>query len=98
MLHELSQDLTPVVSGHIVMKLFPQPLNLVDPRVVSAPQRAKQRGAYSLTTSLAGCTAAEKKELEASDAMEAKAKTYCSVTQGYELGSKAYMGCKEHYL
>jgi hypothetical protein len=55
-------------------------------------------GIIAILTSLVACTAAEEKELEASDAMEAKARTYCNVTQGYEIGQKTYMGCKEHYM
>lgn len=55
-------------------------------------------GIVAILIGLAACTAAEKKELEASDAMEAKARNYCNVTKGYLIGDKTYMGCKEHYM
>jgi len=55
-------------------------------------------GTILMLVSLAACTAAEEKELETSDAMEAKARAYCDVKQGYEIGGKAYMQCHQHYM
>jgi len=55
-------------------------------------------GIILMLIGLAACTAAEKKELEASDAMEAKARSYCNVAKGYEIGGKSYMQCNEHYM
>jgi len=59
-------------------------------------------GITTLLIGLAGCTAAEEKAFESSmstsDAMEAKARAYCNVSQGYEIGGKSYMQCTEHYM
>jgi hypothetical protein len=43
-------------------------------------------------------TAAEWKQLEASDAMEIRAHIYRNVTQGLEIGPKIYMECKKHFM
>lgn len=44
------------------------------------------------------CTTAERKEMEASDAMEAKANYYCSVVKGYDVDPKRLVQWKEHYM
>lgn len=55
-------------------------------------------GAIVISAGLAACTAAEMKEMEASDAMEAKANNYCSVVKGYGMDPKTLAECKEHYI
>ena len=52
----------------------------------------------AIAVTLAGCTQAEMKELEESDAMEAKAQSYCADTMGYALDPKTLVQCKEHYI
>lgn len=47
---------------------------------------------------LAACTKSEMKELEESDAMEAKAQSYCADTMGLALDPKSLVACKEHYI
>ena len=47
---------------------------------------------------LAACSKAEMKELEESDAMEAKAQSYCADTMGLALDPKSLVACKEHYI
>ncbi len=48
-------------------------------------------------TTLAASTKAGMKELEESDAMEAKAQSYCADTMGLALDPKTLMACKQHY-
>lgn len=38
------------------------------------------------------------KEMDASDAMEAKANYYCGVVKGYDMDPKPLVQCKEHYM
>lgn len=47
---------------------------------------------------LAACTKSEMKELEESDAMEAKAQSYCADTMGLAQDPKSLVACKEHYI
>jgi len=43
-------------------------------------------------------TAAEWKQLEASDTMEIRAHIYRNVTQGLEIGPRMYMECKKPFM
>lgn len=52
----------------------------------------------AIVTGLTACTASEKKDMASFDAMEAKARAYCSATKGLEIGSKEYRSCNEHYM
>ena len=55
-------------------------------------------GLLATLATLAACSKAEMKELEESDAMEAKAQSYCADTQGLALDPKSLVACKEHYM
>ena len=55
-------------------------------------------GIVTIMTALVACTPAEKKEMQASDAMEDKARQYCGVDQAFDIDGKEYSACHRHYM